>query len=64
MILESSKDYATGTVTITFDNPIPTRSEINAYTQQNYGMTGTFEIQPPSNFKGMENPGVIKVQPV
>ena len=64
MILESSKDYGTGTITIIFGNPIPIRSEVNAYTQENYGMTGAFEIHPPSNFRGMENPGVIKVQPI
>lgn len=63
MIYESSKDYGTGIVTILFDNEIPTRTEINAHTRRHYGMTGKFEIVPPSNFRGTENPGVITVQP-
>lgn len=63
MIYESSKDYGTGIITLIFDDYIPTRTEINAYTTENFGITGKFEITPPSTFRRMENPGAIIVQP-
>ena len=64
MIYESSKDYGTGIILLLFEGEEPTLKEIDAYTQQNYGMTGWASIELPSEFKGMKNPGTITVSPM
>ena len=59
----SSKDYGTDEVTITFDGDIPSKEEIIQYCKKNYGFIPlSIDIEPPSNYKGLENPGIIRVK--
>ena len=59
----SSKDYGTDEVTITFDGDIPSKEEIIQYCKKNYGfIPSSIDIEPPSNYKGLENPGIIRVK--
>ena len=59
----SSKDYGTDEVTITFDGDIPSKEEIIRYCKKNYGFIPlSIDIEPPSNYKGLENPGIIRVK--
>lgn len=60
---DSSKDYGTDEVTITFDGDIPSKEEIIQYCKKNYGfIPSSIDIEPPSNYKGLENPGIIRVK--
>jgi len=61
MLLDSSKDYFTGQVVITFDGDAPTREEVNMYCMRNYGFApgGEYEIEPPNDFMGYINPGTL-----
>ena len=65
MIYESSKDYGTGVISMHFDGDTPTQTEIDQYLTENYGIgiSGTVEIEYPSTFRGLQNPGVITVHP-
>lgn len=64
MIIDSSKDYSTGIVLLTFDGETPTKAEIDEYTYAYFGMTGEVSIEPPSEWSGFQNPGVIYVTPI
>jgi len=60
---DSSKDYGTDEVTITFDGDIPSKEEIIQYCKKNYGFVpSSIDIEPPSDFRGMSNPGIIRVK--
>ena len=62
-IYDSSKDYGTNEVTIIFDGDIPSKEEIIQYCKKNYGfIPSSIDIDPPNNFRGMINPGTIKVK--
>jgi hypothetical protein len=61
--VDSSKDYGTDEVTITFDGDIPSKEEIIQYCKKNYGfIPSSIDIDPPSDFRGMVNPGIIRVK--
>lgn len=65
MIYESSKDHGTGAILMLFDGEPPSQTEIDEYLTENYGIgvTGTVEVEPPSVFRGMHNPGTIAINP-
>ena len=64
MITESSKDYLTGRILITFTGEIPSYEEVNEYCHTNYGFRPNFEyeIEPENDFMGYINPGTVTVQ--
>ena len=62
-IYSSSKDYATGVITMLWDGDRPSHDEFLDYAKENYGVTGNLDIEDPTMFKGLRNPGTAKVTP-
>ena len=62
-IYESSKDYGTGQVLILWDEDKPSDEEFLEYAKNKHGITGTLEVDDPSVFRGMVNPGTATVTP-
>ena len=60
MILESSKDYGTGVVTMLFDGERPSYDEVRAYCYEHYGFKPFgYTTTMPSEYRGLLNPGTI-----
>jgi len=62
-IYESSKDYGTGQVLILWDGDKPSNEEFMKYARTEYGVTGALEVEEPTSFRGMTNPGTATVTP-
>lgn len=62
-IYESSKDYGTGVVLILWDGDKPSDEEFLDHARAEYGTDGTLEIDYPTEFRGMTNPGTATVTP-
>lgn len=61
-IYESSKDYVTGKVLILWDGDRPTNDEFLEHATLVYGVKGSLiEVEEPTVFRGMENPGTAMV---
>ncbi len=61
MITDSSKDYTTGQVLMTFEGEIPTYEEVNQYCFDNYGFRPNFDysVEPQTVYKGFTNSGTV-----
>jgi hypothetical protein len=65
MIVDSSKDYFTGTVVLMFEGEQPSLSEINEYCRANYGFVPvSVDIDLPNDFLGYTNPGRVHCSPI
>ena len=62
-IYDSSKDYGTGQVLILWDGDKPSNDEFLEHAMNEYGVTGTLEVEEPTVFQGMVNPGTAIVVP-
>ena len=65
MITDSSKDYGTGKVLITFDGDPPSVSEISEYCQRNYGFAprSLLIFESDMGYGGYQNPGTVHAHP-
>lgn len=62
-IYESSKDYGTGQVLILWDGDRPGDEEFLEHAMLEYGTTGTLEVDEPTVFRGITNPGTAIITP-
>lgn len=62
MIYESSVDYERDIIIALFDGETPTENDVNRYVADRFGVIAqTVSIHPPTEAKGLENPGTITV---
>lgn len=62
-ILESSMDYGTGQVLMIWDGDEPSHEEFLSRSWVEYKVTGRLEVEQPTYFRGMRNPGTATVIP-
>jgi len=64
-IYESHREYGTGLLLILWDGDKPSDEEFLDHAREQYGMDGTLtlEIDYPTEFRGMSNPGTATVTP-
>lgn len=62
-IFGATKDYGTGQVIMEWDGDRPTDEEFLAYAEEYYSTDGMLDVEEPSHFKGLYNPGIATVTP-
>lgn len=62
-IYDSAKDYGTRQVLILWDGDKPSDDEFLEHAKELYGVTGCLEVEEPTEFRGMKNPGTATVTP-
>lgn len=60
-IYDSSIDYGTGVVLMLWDGDKPSVEEFLEYSMRNYGIGGWVEIEDPTSFRGLRNPGTATI---
>lgn len=60
-IYYSAKDYGTRQVLILWDGDKPSDDEFLEHAKELYGVTGCLEVEEPTEFRGMKNPGTATV---
>jgi hypothetical protein len=63
-IYDSSKDYCTGIVLILWDGDRPSNEEFLEHAKNEYDTEGFLYVEPPTNFRGLVNPGTAEVTPL
>jgi len=63
-IYDSSQDYQTGQVLILWDGDKPSDDEFLEHARKLYDVVGRLEVETPTEFRGMQNPGTATVNPI
>ena len=60
-IYDSSIDRGTGVVLILWDDDRPSDDEFLAHAREEYGVSGDLEVEDPTAFRGLYNPGTATI---